>query len=804
MQKLRRRIVVILLFCFGIMADANATIFSVTTNLDSGPGSLRAAIFAANANPPGPLDQIHFNILVANRGLDVTISLNTELPPLSSNLVIDGTTQSGSFFDSPYIKIHLRRNNVPIFFNGLKLENVNNVEVYGIYFTNFYEASTSISDLKGAIFLSGSSNVTIGAPNKGNAFVNCYAGIYSPLAPQHVLGDNILIQSNFFGLLPDGIKTTPNKNGIDVSYLKNSVIGGTTPGLGNFFGLNDNFHINAAGMSETMLIANNTIGFNIGDEFLPIPDATGINANGLNCTLTISDNLICGQRKAIVLNEVNKGFEIKRNKVGTGTTATEKYGNVRGIEINKCAFGTIGSAISADKNDIAYNVDGIVIIESYPITISKNSIFCNSRFPIQHQNVAVNKLTTPIVKSIATGVASGTYVPNGIVEVFSNHECVGCQGKIYLGSTIAQPDGTFTYSGSFSGAITVTGTNTDGATSGFTFPVINDLAKQIVNESCGKGNGSIRNIQVTDATSFSWFNAANVSVGNTPDLINVKAGFYYLVASQTGGCSIISPTYEIKNIDLAYKVKNAILTGAACGKTNGSIIITSFEADVPTIFSWVDGNDIEIRKDRNLIGVPPGTYRLFGDNGSGCKTLAGTFTVEPITDLVINTVKSSILNTDCSKDEGSIVNVSVSGGTAPLTYQWFDENDQEVGTKADLLNVPSGNYYLKITDVKGCTMESEIFTIPPSPFNAKIADTFSPNGDGINDVWRIPGLTGLSDFEIKIFNRQGNVVFYTKNQAKDFDGKFNNVDLPVGIYYYIIELKNNNCKGLNGSILLIR
>lgn len=786
------------------MADSFAADFYVTTNADAGPGSLRAAILNANSNPVGPKDHIFFNIPAPNKGLDLTISLNTELPPLTSNLVIDGTTQSGIFFDSPYIRIHIRRNNVPIFFNGLVLLDVNSVEIYGLYFTNFHEASPSISDLKAAIYLSGSANITIGAPNKGNSFATNYAGIYSPLDPQHVLGDNIFIQSNYFGLLPDGIKTSSNKVGIDVSYLKNSVIGGPNANLGNFFGVNDNMHINAVGMSETMLITNNTIGFNIADEFLPFPNSIGIHANGLNCVLTISDNLICGQRKAIVLNEVNKGFFIKRNKVGTGLTGTEKLGNVTGIEINKCAFGSIGSDISDDKNDIAYNVDGIVIIESYPITIRRNSIFCNSRFPIQHQNVAITKLTTPIIKSVVSGEVRGTYVPNGIVEVFTNHECTGCQGKIYLGTTIAQSDGTFNYLGSFTGAITVTGTNTDGATSGFTSIVINDLAKQIIDERCGNTNGSIKNIQVTDASSFSWFNSDNVQVGNTLDLINMKAGFYYLLATQTGGCTVTSSTYEIKNIDLAYKVKDAILTGAACGKTNGSIIITSFEAAVPTIFSWLDANDVEVSKDRNLIGVIPGTYRLFGDNDLGCKTLAGTFTVEPKTDLVINTLKSSILYTDCTKDEGSIVNVTVNGGTVPLNYQWFDVNDQEVGTKPDLLNVVSGTYYLKITDVKGCTVQSDTFTIPPSPFVAKIADTFSPNGDGINDVWRIPGLKDLSDFEIRIFNRQGNIVFYAKNEAKDFDGKYNNVDLPVGVYYYIVELKNSSCKGLNGSIMLIR
>ncbi|RYG21209.1 MAG: gliding motility-associated C-terminal domain-containing protein [Chitinophagaceae bacterium] len=692
------------------------------------------------------------------------------------------------------------------FFNGLVLANVNNVEIYGLYFENFNApASPSISQLKGAIFLAGSANITIGAPNMGNAFADNYAGIYAPLEPQHELG-TILIQSNYFGLKPDGsVGQLANRNGIDVSYMKNSKIGGPTPDLGNVFGLNENMSINTAGMSEAMLIANNTIGFDATGVFIPNAKGTGIYANGINCVLTIQDNTIGGQAKGIALRDVDKGFTIKRNKIGFGSSPSQNYGNSEvGIEIDNCSGGTIGTALASDFNTISYNTDGILILNSYPITITKNTIYCNTRFPIRHQNVDVSKITAPAVTSITAGGVSGTTSPNGVIEVFGNHECSGCQGKIYLGNVVASSSGSFAYTGPMASAVTITGTNTDGATSAFTSPILNDLAKQIVDEQCGSGNGSIKNIQVTDATSYRWFNASNALVASTQDLINVKAGFYYLIAGQIGGCEVISPTYEIKKIDIAYKVRNAMLTGSACGKTNGSIIVTSFETTVPTGFSWLDANDAEVSKDRNLIGAPPGTYRLFGDNGLGCKTLAGTFTIDPTTDLVINASKSSILNTDCAKDEGSIVNVSINGGTAPLSYQWFDENDQVVGTKLDLLNVVSGTYYLKITDVKGCIVQSDAFVIPPSPFNAKIADTFSPNGDGINDVWRIPGLTGLSDFEIKIFNRNGSVVFYTKNQAKDFDGKYNNVDLPVGVYYYTIELKNNNCKGLNGSIMLIR
>ncbi|MGF1925937.1 MAG: hypothetical protein ACQUHE_17310, partial [Bacteroidia bacterium] len=76
-------------------------------------------------------------------------------------------------------------------------------------------------------------------------------------------------------------------------------------------------------------------------------------------------------------------------------------------------------------------------------------------------------------------------------------------------------------------------------------------------------------------------------------------------------------TNILANRDCVFKVKTAVLTGAACGKDNGSILVTSFEADVPSQFSWLDENDREVSTQRNLIGFKPGTYRLFGADGLG-------------------------------------------------------------------------------------------------------------------------------------------------------------------------------------------
>ena len=70
-----------------------------------------------------------------------------------------------------------------------------------------------------------------------------------------------------------------------------------------------------------------------------------------------------------------------------------------------------------------------------------------------------------------------------------------------------------------------------------------------------------------------------------------------------------------------------------------------------------------------------------------------------------------------------------------------------------------------------------------------VPNAFSPNKDGINDTWRIDAIEAYPDADIRVFNRYGQVVFTTKSNSKFWDGTYNNAELPIGTYYYVIDLK---------------
>lgn len=72
-------------------------------------------------------------------------------------------------------------------------------------------------------------------------------------------------------------------------------------------------------------------------------------------------------------------------------------------------------------------------------------------------------------------------------------------------------------------------------------------------------------------------------------------------------------------------------------------------------------------------------------------------------------------------------------------------------------------------------------------FNLFIPNSFTPNGDGINDLWLMYG-GGFDGFELQVYNRWGQLIFQS-NDINDFwDGTFGGEEVPDGVYYYLINL----------------
>jgi gliding motility-associated-like protein len=98
---------------------------------------------------------------------------------------------------------------------------------------------------------------------------------------------------------------------------------------------------------------------------------------------------------------------------------------------------------------------------------------------------------------------------------------------------------------------------------------------------------------------------------------------------------------------------------------------------------------------------------------------------------------------------------------------------------------------------------------PCSPISCElnIPEGFSPNGDGVNDLYVIRGIKNYPLNEFKVFNRWGNLVYSAKPYDNTWDGRathglvIGGEVLPTGVYFYILDFGDGN-KPVKGSIYI--
>jgi gliding motility-associated-like protein len=113
------------------------------------------------------------------------------------------------------------------------------------------------------------------------------------------------------------------------------------------------------------------------------------------------------------------------------------------------------------------------------------------------------------------------------------------------------------------------------------------------------------------------------------------------------------------------------------------------------------------------------------------------------------------------------------------------------------------DYRLSVETLDGCLIYKDVSIKPKYPLY--IPNAFTPNGDGKNDLFRIPPYVEFDLSEMIIFNRWGEVVFSTRDIEAGWDGRFRGVHQPSDVYVYQIS---GMVKGekvlLKGSMTLIR
>lgn len=112
---------------------------------------------------------------------------------------------------------------------------------------------------------------------------------------------------------------------------------------------------------------------------------------------------------------------------------------------------------------------------------------------------------------------------------------------------------------------------------------------------------------------------------------------------------------------------------------------------------------------------------------------------------------------------------------------------------------------IRVTDRDGNTLDKffEITRTRPDFTALRITSAFSPTGDGANDTWGVPDLRVFQGVRIQIFDRGGVMMFYTENPDIRWDGTHQGKEMPIGSYFWTIEVAETG-EMRRGMLNLIR
>jgi gliding motility-associated-like protein len=147
----------------------------------------------------------------------------------------------------------------------------------------------------------------------------------------------------------------------------------------------------------------------------------------------------------------------------------------------------------------------------------------------------------------------------------------------------------------------------------------------------------------------------------------------------------------------------------------------------------------------------------------------------------------------------------LNGQTTALDFFWTPSFSLSNDTLLNPIASPelTTTYTLTAT-IDGC-MFNDYVTITLSDY-LLFPNTFSPNGDGQNDVWEIVGVEKYPDCQVTIYDRWGQVVFEATgyNIDKAWDGQRRSGEIDESVYFYEVKLRDAQKQVFSGSITLIR
>lgn len=362
---------------------------------------------------------------------------------------------------------------------------------------------------------------------------------------------------------------------------------------------------------------------------------------------------------------------------------------------------------------------------------------------------------------------------------------------------------TFSNAGVYNVALTATNstgcfTTVTRDVEAYEVPVVQAGADQIL---C---YGNTLTLQASGALNYSWSPAADLSCTTCPNPVtNTTRNKQYIVTGTTiHGCS----AKDTVNVN----VKNSFTMRVGNGATTCKGTAKQISASGAHSYEWTPTTGLRNGTDSVQQAVPDvtTTYRVVGTDDVGCFKDTGYVTI------VVHPIPVVEAGIDKTINVGQSVDLVPTISSDVTNVNWFPNDGLTRVTYPGITVRPTRNteYTVEAVNAGGCLSRDKVSVfVICNGGNVFIPNTFSPDGNGVNDIF-YPRGTGLYRIKnMKIFNRWGELMFernsFLANDANaGWDGTFKGQKLNADVFVYTIDIicDNNAVLTYTGNVALVR
>ena len=198
---------------------------------------------------------------------------------------------------------------------------------------------------------------------------------------------------------------------------------------------------------------------------------------------------------------------------------------------------------------------------------------------------------------------------------------------------------------------------------------------------------------------YEWSNGAtSASIGNP-----VPAD-YTLTVTDANGCERVTLPAKIKEETAAFQLDSFYTVDISCNGAADGCIVASISGGSSNYQFHFSNGYIEVTDSTTIsdCGLSPGNYRVtVTDLSTGCNVNASLTALSQPEPLSIN--RDSVQDIQCFGASSGAVYTTVTGGTPPYIYTWFNTDNEVFGEEEDLTEAPAGSYVGVVIDSNGCT-----------------------------------------------------------------------------------------------------